>query len=348
MTQRRAMVMLGMVMVTGLMAMTGCQQGGNGTGFGAMGSGGDVVYVAPRDRAIGILELAASSQSAELRANALEAMNAAPDLLAHYVREALADENRAVRFVAAMSVGTHRMEDLSPLVEPLLLDSSESVRAAAIFALRQCGRQVDVNPLASMIRSDQPEVRANAALVLGKLGNPSAAPMIEQTLGDEMFMATAAQARLVELQLTEALIKLGRRSQIHTVRAALFLPTELQEVTALACQVIAEVGDRGSIGALQRLIQAEGVERRAAEVRMAAAMALARLGEPVPAGIAAEFAGNQRPQLRAQAAMTLAWMEGAEVEPLLGSLLEDDNPLVQLAAAGGILRRSARNIARNR
>lgn len=286
--------------------------------------------------AVGVLELAAESDHPLLRANALESLHARPEFLPPYARRGLGDENRAVRFVAAMTVGKFRLEELADLVEPLLHDESGSVRAAAIYALFRCGRTVDLNPLAALINSDDPEVRANAAMVLGLLGNSTGALLIEQAVGRGMELTSPARAKIVDLQLAEALFYLGRTEQVHTIRAALFLTPDNQEVTALACLIAGRMGDHGAIGGLQRLVLGSGVDRRPAEVRMAAITALAQLGEQVPAGSLDAYVVHRTPEIRHQAAYALGEVGRTNALPALARLLHDPNPLVQVAAAGAI------------
>jgi len=294
--------------------------------------------VALESAAIDELESAATSDVAQLRANAIEALHEAPERIAEYARLGLADENRGVRFVAAMTVGKLRLESVASLAEPLLLDESESVQAAAIYALHRCGRDVDLNPLARMLRSNSPEVRGNVALVLGELGNSSAAPMIEQAMGRGMELAAPSRARIVDIQLAEALVRLGKVDHVQSVRATLFLPPDQQEITALACLVLGRLQDEGARGGLMRLIDADGAQKRPAEVRLAAAMALAQIGEQVPSGIAYEYVENTRPEVRHQAAMTLGEIGSLDSLPVLRGMMADANPLVRVAAAGAILR----------
>jgi apolipoprotein N-acyltransferase len=288
--------------------------------------------------AIGVLEQAARSEHPQLRANAIEALHPQPELAELHALEALVDENRGVRFVATMTIGRLKLCNSSQLLEPLLLDESDSVRAAAIFALRTCGRSVDLNPLAKMLRSEQPEVRANAAMVLGLLGDPSAAPMIEQAAGRGLDLSGAGRANAVDLQLAEALLLLGKTEQVHTIRAKLVAPPENQELSAMAAVILGRMKDDGSAGVLERLIFASGDERRPAEVRMACAMALAQLGRPVEIAWISEYFRSDRPEIRQQAAIALGEIGGEQALPALESLLEDDDPLVQVAAAGAILK----------
>ena len=72
---------------------------------------------------------------------------------------------------------------------------------------------------------------------------------------------------------------------------------------------------------------------------MAAATAIARMRpEQAPVRVQMGFVGSDNPALRAQAAGGLGWFRDAQVLPTLASLLEDRNAMVQVAAAGSILR----------
>jgi len=129
------------------------------------------------------------------------------------------------------------------------------------------------------------------------------------------------------------------------VRASLFVPEEQGELTALACQMCGELGDRGALPNLIDLARRGGDRQQSPEVRMAATMAIAQL-EPAqaPLAVPAEYVGSTRFELRAQAAHTIAEItagRGAPNDatlPYLSRLLNDANPLVQVAAAGGVLR----------
>lgn len=292
-----------------------------------------------RDAAFELLAQAAMSSDALLRLQAIEALQPAADRIGPVVRRGLVDDNRAVRFSAAMTIGQLRMMELAHLVEPLLLDESESVQAAAIFGMRKCDLKVDINPLARMILSEDPEVRANAALVLGLLGDPSAVKLIQHAIGRGLNRVPAARVRIVELQMAQALVRLGDEEGIQAVRAALYATAEEGELTALACLICGELRDGGAITYLEQLATRTGRYQRQAEVRMAATLGLARIGaEDIPAQVPLDFVHSKEFQLRQQAAITLGWIAKPESLEALRSLLSDPNPLVQVAAAGGIVR----------
>jgi HEAT repeat protein len=291
-----------------------------------------------RQASVELLQQASEASNALLRANAIEAMQHAPAHIEPLVRRGLVDDNHGVRFVAAMSVGEQNMVHLAHLLEPLLRDGFGSVQAAAIYGLHRCGSPVDRSPLASMIVSDDPEVRANAAMILGEMGNPSAAPMIRQAAGRGMELVSAARVKMVDLQLAEALVKLGDEREIEVIRAALFAPAEQGEITALACMMCGRLKDERAVPNLVRLARRGGQYRQPAEVRMAATWALARI-DPAQAAMSVplEYAASGQYQLRAQAALTLGEIGDPQALPTLAPMLQDSNPLVQVAAAGGIL-----------
>ena len=290
------------------------------------------------DTALGILRQASTAQHPQLRANAIEGLQFAPQHLDPLVRRGLVDDNRGVRFVAAMTIGEVRMNDLAHLLEPLLRDESESVQAAAMYGLKRCGKHVDLSPLATLILSDNPEVRANAALVLGDLGNASAIPVIESAFGQGMARVNAAKIKLVDLQLAEALVKLGAERQIEAIRAALFAPAEEGELTAIACMMSGRLRDERTVPNLVRLARITGDFQQPAEVRMAATWGLAHL-DPAMAlvEVPMEYVTSDEYQLRFQAAMTLGEIGDSGSLVTLSTMMGDGNPLVQVAAASAIL-----------
>jgi HEAT repeat protein len=278
-----------------------------------------------------------------VRATAFEALEGDPDALYEAAPFGLIDENRGVRFVAAMSVGDAGLAGLAPLISPLLSDPSDSVRAAAIYAMNRIGEGADPSPLAAMARSDDPEVRANAYLVLGLLGNPSAIPLIESTLGKGMRLVNPMRVRLTELQAAEALVLLGDQDDIEPIRAALFTPVEQGEITVLACDMLGRLGDEQARAMLFRMIAASGNQTRPPEIRMAATASLFRLGPPLPEdleNLILSQVDDRDPRRRVQAAACLAVVPGQKALAALEGLLADGEPMVRTAAAGAILSRS--------
>ncbi|HRP62933.1 MAG TPA: HEAT repeat domain-containing protein [Phycisphaerales bacterium] len=297
-----------------------------------------------RRAAIGLLEQAAESTNALLRAHAIEALHHAPrEVMEPIVRRGLGDPNRGVRFVAAMTVGRFKLTETAALLVPLLRDESPSVQAAAIFALRKCGEQVDLTPLATMIQSGDMEVKANVAMILGELGNPSAVPLLRSAAGQGSGRVAPARVKITDLQIAEAMVRLGNERQMEVIRAALFAPAAEQgELVALACQIVGKLRDERAAPTLLDFATREGRMQLPAEIRMAATRALAEIDfGQAPVDVPLSYVAHQDFQLRAQAAMTLGAIPGQSAGAALTRLLTDDNPLVQVHAAGGILQSTA-------
>ncbi len=291
-----------------------------------------------RAASVELLLQAADSTNPLLRANAIEALQAEPGRLTPVVRLALADENRGVRFVAAMTVGEMRLNELAHLVEPLLDDGSESVQVAAIYALKRCSRPVDVNPLGRMVMSSDPEVKANSAVVLGKLGESSAIPMLREAVRMDMARWSIARIRIVDLQIAEAMVKLGADKQIEVIRAALYAPDEEGEIAVLACQLCGRLMDEAYVGSLRDMAMRMGRDQKPAEIRLAAAEAVARIRpDMAPVEVVLAYASSEMWELRVQTAMALGQFRDGAVLPTLSAMLNDPNPLVQVASAGALL-----------
>ena len=293
-----------------------------------------------RMAAITLLRQATVSQVPIYRANGCEALNSSPEDLRAVIVPLLSDPNRGVRFVAAMEVGRAQLKDLGDQMQPLLVDESASVRAAAIYALTKIGRPVDPSPLGTMVLSDDPEIRSNAYLVLGELGNRSAVQMIRASLGKGMQQVNPARIRIVELQAAEALVRLGEADGIEPIRAALYAPSEQAEFTALAAQQVARLKDEGSRPILMRLIDGTGISARPTEIRIVCASALGQISVQDASAVtrfARTLVKDREAAVRAEAALALGYSSGAMAVPELEPMLFDPSPSVQLAAAMAIV-----------
>ena len=289
-------------------------------------------------RALSILENAVESESARVRANAIESLRYAPaSVLEKAVRIGLGDENRGVRFVAAMMVGEVEICELIPLLEPLLLDDSESVKAATLGSMYKCGSSVDLNPLASMLDSEDPELRGNAAMILGRMGNPSAVEMIRVAAHAPSTTISPIRRRLINLQMAEALVQLGERQELEVIRAAIFSSIQEAEVTALACQIVGRLHDVEITSTLQGITATP--ERYPDEIRLVAAAALAEIDpDRVPMKLVLRFTSSESSSLRSQCATVLGIHGNSLSLGPLALLLKDIDPFVQIAAAGAVIR----------
>ncbi|MFG0275439.1 MAG: HEAT repeat domain-containing protein, partial [Phycisphaerales bacterium] len=149
-----------------------------------------------------------------------------------------------------------------------------------------------------------------------------------------------SDVRLLNLQIAEALAKLGDADAFEAIRAALYpsRPEEL-EAAALAVQIIGEVGDRRSIDQLIYMAERGETEEEVlpAEIRLAAAASLAQLGLPRGDFIADEYAADEMPAIRAQAAYVYGQVGSDRALERLEGMLDDPSPIVAVSAAAAIV-----------
>lgn len=317
--------------------------------------GDEVVRSVLRERALSVLEEALVSEVALFRANALEGMRWAPTRLRDAVEVGLVDENAGVRFAAGMIAGDVRLLGVREELEGLLEDEDKRVRMAGMYGLRRLGDGVSLTPLASYLSDRAAPVRRQAVFVLGELGDTSAIPLLR----DAGRLAAAAGGRdrtaldesLMRLSVAEALLKLGDQGMGSVVRSALYPGTrEDVEASVLAAQIIGEVGLRTAIGQLVSVIEqpvpggsATGDPREREylwpiEMRLASALALAKMGELGGVFVADLAFDSERDAVRGQAAFVYGWA-GREIDlAKLELLMEDESGLVRVSAAAGVLR----------
>jgi HEAT repeat protein len=297
---------------------------------------------AARERAFIEIERAGQDSDPQLRSNAVEASRLAPKRLSALTRTGVRDANPGVRTTALMVAGWTVRRDLAADVDAAINDASPYVRAAAIFASVKLGRAVDQTPLGNLVLSDpSSRVRAHAAVVLGEIGNPSALGLLKRAARQRSPQATDQEARSLQLQLAEAMVRLGDTQQVDVIRAALYpsRPEDL-EAAALAAQIIGVVKDRNAEPNLKILVDLKdpGGNKMPAEVRLACAASLLQLGIAEAATVAYEHLNSDRPAVRAQLAFTLGHSRWNESFVELQRLLDDPEPMVRVAAAAGVLR----------
>lgn len=329
-------------LLLGLTVLLGCQQDGRTPARAPSESLTLEEQTALRERAFAMLVDGTSHEAALVRANACEALIDYPARLTPLARRLIDDPNEGVRSVALVAAGRAGLEIITRAKAPAAeRDESGYVRASASFALAANKLPTNRRGLAEALLTDpSPLVRGHAALLMGLLGEPSAAGPLKEAAALSLPRASEREVAILRLQVAEALVRLGDDEQLQVLRAALYpsRPEEL-ETTALAASAIGEVGDRGSIDELIYLIErTDGLGNPLpAEVRLAAARSLAKLGLPEGAEFGLEFLDDEDPRVRSLAAAVVAEGRSPALAAALEPLLDDDSPVVRVAAAAGVV-----------
>lgn len=290
-----------------------------------------------------IREVIAASKSDDpfLRANAIEAMRPLPERARALITLGVDDPASVVRFAALMTAGELQMKHVEQAAKRRLNDPSRSVRAAAIFACHAAGEPVNPTPLADMLASRDPNVRANAVMVVARLGQPGSIEMIKQATRAPMRRASAEERAITRVQVAEAVVRLGDEKSLDAIRAAAYSPFD--EVKVLAILTLGRLEDKAMAAALVPMLKNEPIE-----VRLAAARSLGQMGEVNGLRTAIEGSQSDRAPVRAQAAFALADIRHERSHEVLVALLDDPSAQVRLSAAAGVIEHTAQQRARAR
>ena len=294
-----------------------------------------------RDRALLALKQGIGYEALpSVRAQAVEALQrVAPQEGLPWIRTALLDGEPGVRFAACVALGTLQDAVARPTLEKHLTDPDPSVQAAAVFALHRLGDLRQSPRLAEfLLNHENPAVRRNAALLLGRLGEPGAIPLLAR--------AMLIEDEALRLQALESMALLGGKEAVQELKFTAYSGDGAQQTFAVLA--LAEVRDP----ALEELYRVELKTAAHVETKLAAAKALGYLGVDAGFAIARSALDFDRPdrrdtsappelqtaRIRQLAAHALGAIGKLEALPGLRRRMEqDEDPRVQLAAATAVL-----------
>lgn len=207
----------------------------------------------------------------------------APPVVLDRLIAAMRDENALVRFDAIHAIGVIGEPPLPPAEVKALsaeLDHYDPImRAATARVLGRLRAREAADALSVALLDSSPVVRLYATEALGLLRDTRSAPQLRDQL-------LKAKGDMVGATLL-ALARIGSRDDIGIFRQRLSDRTPL--VRRAAAEGLGRAGDADAAGLLAPLLKND----RADEVRLAAAFALQRLGQPQAALIAAMVGGEK-------------------------------------------------------
>ncbi len=277
-----------------------------------------------------LLERAAYSDEDIVRANAIEALVRlqARDRLEVYAAAADAD-SPLVRFAGLVALGELRAERYLSVVRKRTADSDERVRLAAAFAAARCG---DASSTATLVRTlergDNTNLRCDAALLIGKLGEKKAGKRLSFAAQRErsnivLVHIYAAQAALGDARALDRLInytqgdsvsRLVAMQSLYDLRAlrardALLYrfndEADHTETRLVAARALGAVGVRAGYDLALKSLDFTGEPNDQMRVRSLAALTLGAIGDPAALGVLQKLAESESDP-RTQVAACLA------------------------------------------
>ena len=263
--------------------------------------------------------------------------------------EGLGDKNPLVRFTSAFAIGDVQHKAALPrllkMAREKTAEPDKRVFCAVVSALARLGNDEHAGELGKLLFDPEREVRMDAAMAMGKMGEPSAVGPLKGLLANEQDPA-------VKIQLVESLALLGDSRSAEVIEAytkGYFLDLRLAAIPALA-----NAGTARAPRVLKQLLH----EHHPARVRVSAAGQLARLGHVEQVGYdlcAAALADPEKVlrqaskrsrraadsdahSLKCLAAISLGWMNRQEVVDQLHPMLRSRDGAERVVAALSILR----------
>lgn len=291
-----------------------------------------------QQRARTTLAAAFDSSNPVVRAQTLEASVRTndPQLLAR-ASAALKDKNSFIRFAGAMAVGDAKIRSLYREVFALRNDNDPNVQVAVRYAMHRLGDKRLSSELSSFTKHPSKGVRANTAMVLGRIGEPTAVRILRPMLNDP--------EPAVFLTAAESLWRLGNEQGLEMLvsgTVSKYPDDQMLCVIALAQPKDSRVKEN-LIGKLVLDQDGDGY----LEVQLAAARALGMIGSDAGFGIARGAAMRPDPRHRTLAALALGEIGRPDCQATLAYLMNAPEEEVKVAAATGVLELGAASVARS-
>jgi HEAT repeat protein len=240
----------------------------------------------------------------------------------------LSSSDPELKLASVVALG--KLEEVAALPHLIacLGDESEEIREAATQALSRLGsryRQETIRSVCPLLEYDDPEMRMNGVLILGRLDSPEVERHLAFAMKDESPLVRSAAVRAFEDKTTAG--------QLQALMLA--LTDEDSEVRRLAAEALGTTGDKQALKPLELALQDEDIWVRTAAVR-----ALGRFGGEAAGALVQNALHDPVGLVSITALETLSGMDPEKAYPLLvGALVHGDeevvNAALQLLAADG-------------
>lgn len=247
------------------------------------------------------------------------------------VTKLLRDSLVPVRFSAALAVGDMPYRPGRAAIESLLGDANPNVQLAAAYSLVKLGKPQHQVALLEAAKSPDQTVRSNAAMLIGKLGNPANRPVLHQLLQD---LESSDKARLAAV---EALAML-KDPTAYKNRLWPLLISKHPDDRIIGIRGMAQMGTAESRDAIVTMLDDDLIE-----VRLCAAEQLARIGDKSGQAEVFNYLSHE-PTTETEvgiadtfATLAIGRIGSPELTAFLPKRLQSSKPLQQIYAAQAVL-----------
>ncbi len=254
------------------------------------------------------------------------------------VQSMLQDRFVPVRFAAAVAIGEMQYAYALNSINQLLRDDSDpNIMVAASYAMSRLGHPEYIDVLrGSVTAAGSQTIKANSALLLGKIGDKSSIPLLYQ------LMRAPDSSDMVSYQAAEALAMLGDSKISETIWTMLI--STYADVRITGVKAMGALGTPQAETALLSTLNDPVVE-----IRLAAAEQLGKMnnkkGKNVVLEVFKKKLYSNTDQQSKERILTLASLAIGEIgtkdlTKFLPELMKSESPFVRLAAAKAVLRSS--------
>lgn len=284
-----------------------------------------------KSQAYAIIKTGISDNNAYIRNHAIEiaALTGQKELIGDIIQK-LNDPSVAVRFVAAAAIGDMRCPTCGDHLKKALADSDQNVQIAAAYALIKTGDLSHYSKIREAALSPDGTVRANAILLLGKLGNKEDLPLIYQASRDN------DAPDKVRLQAVDSIARL-KDVRIYKDKLWPLLISKYADDRVMGIRGMGALGTKEAREAIQTMLKDD-----IAEVRLCAADELGKLGDSSGLENLVKYFQtnpdlNQATVATGTAVMAIGNIKADILTGYLAKALNSDSPYIRLAAAQSIL-----------
>ena len=325
-------LLLFILIVTGIFTSSGCIEDQFSVGTSGENNGLDVYGMRPQ--AVTILRQALKDNSDLIRIHAIEVVaTTGRKELMPIVTTLLRSYSIGVRFSAAVAIGDMRYSPGEYAVSRLLNDKDENAKIAAAYALTKLGREDYSSLIRNAINSNDQTVRANSALLLGKMGDPKDLESLYLILQD------LEASDKVKIQAIEAIAMLGDE-RIYQKKLWALLISKYADDRVMGIKAMGALGTEDARNAIMTMLDDDVLE-----IRLCAAEQLGKLGDRAGETEVLEYFTKKSlskdrasiVQANMLGAMAIGQIGGNSLTKFLPGLMKDRSKVVRLRAAQAVL-----------